>query len=349
MKKMKMLSKIFLLFLIIFSFWLNNSYADNLKCESVNQDIWKYSDKKILIDDLYDKFSKNKSDIQLSIYKKIDKLVNDNLKKINKVKYEEKYIMLSYLYCKNKEKIEWNFTNYILKDTTNWIKFYQTNSWDLSILDIDLNSAKVSFAWVHINEGYFFEFRKFDRFKNNELLGSIWNDFLQNKNIYALVNGQFFDPQYDPTWLSFSLKSDWNIINAFTDTPVSKRTFIIDNDNNAQILEWYNDSFLNEDYYKELIVGFSPKIKARSSFSIWRTYIWIKDSKNIVFFIAGNKTQTEMDRIIFDYGIKQENVIMMDWGSSSQFSYNIEAISWRDWKHFYWTARVPHYFVIYNN
>jgi hypothetical protein len=31
-----------------------------------------------------------------------------------------------------------------------------------------------------------------------------------------------------------------------------------------------------------------------------------------VFFVAKDKTQEEMNKIISDYGIKKENIIMMD-------------------------------------
>jgi hypothetical protein len=54
-----------------------------------------------------------------------------------------------------------------------------------------------------------------------------------------------------------------------------------------------------------------------------------------------------MNKIISDYGIKKENIIMMDWWPSSQFAYYDNKWPWSEREQFYGEWKVPHYFIIY--
>lgn len=261
-----------------------------------------------------------------------------------------------------------NFKWYNLKYKVKWMDLYQDNTWNMSVLDIDLTSAKIDFGWANtkfkiITERYNrakietdLEYEKenselfrFNRFNASEFPSTFAREYYIKNNIHAVVNWQFFDQNKNPTFLSFPVKSNWKIINSHIDNDIPKRTFVIDSNWNAKILEWYKKEFLENQNYKDLIVGFTPDVIARKESKIWRTYIWINNSKNVVFFVAKNKTQEEMNKIISDYGIKKENIIMMDWWPSSQFSYYDNKWPWSEREQFYWESKVPHYFVIYTD
>jgi hypothetical protein len=262
------------------------------------------------------------------------------------------------------------------------LDFYQNNSWDLSILDIDLNSIKLSFWWVNsiykkVKEEAFewytdknwvvqipaildtkiiskIEYEnknsklfRFNKFKANEFPNTFSRDFYINNYSLAVINWEFFDQNKSSTFLSFPLKSWWKVINSHVDNDIEKRTFVIDIDWNAKILNWYKNKYLKNDNYRELIVWFSPDVDMRKNEKIWRTYIWIKSTKNVVFFIVKNKNQKEMNKIISDYWINEDNVIMMDWWPSSQFAYFENNWPWSEREQFYWSSKVPHYFIIY--
>lgn len=255
---------------------------------------------------------------------------------------------------------------YNLKYKAKWMDIYQDETWDLSILDIDLDSAIVDFAWANTDyektgEWYYrrtlkteLEYEnensklyRFNRFDANEFPNTFPREYYIKNNTLAVINWQFFDQTKTPTFLSFPLKSWWKVINSHIDNEIPKRTFIIDWDWNAKILEWYKKEYLENPNYKELIVWFTPDVEARKDDKIWRTYIWINNSKNVVFFVAKDKTQEEMNKIISDYGIKKENIIMMDWWPSSQFAYYDNKWPWSEREQFYGEWKVPHYFIIY--
>lgn len=225
-----------------------------------------------------------------------------------------------------------------------WIKLYQSFSKDLSIIDVDLNNAWVSFWMVNSSTWkVVIDYEKtssvkerFYRFYPKDLI--TW----ENNKVFAMVNGQFFNAEKNPTFLSFPVKSNWKIINSYVDNDTKKRTLIIDKNESLKILEWYDNKELNNSNNKELIVASNPIVDSLKDNKIGRTYIWIKWEKNIIFFIAKNKNQDEMDKIISQYGITQNNIIMMDWWPSSQFSY------YDNWlKSFYWEWAVPQYNIIY--
>lgn len=279
-----------------------------------------------------------------------------------------------------KENYKW----YNLKYKAKWIDIYQDNSWNLSVLDIDLNSTNISFWWVnttykkfkwenlewHVDEYWVVQIPdsydvksiskieyenknsklyRFNRYKAKNFPSTIKLEYRKKYNTNAVINWQFFDQNKNPTFLSFPLKSWWKIINSHIDNDIPKRTFIIDVDWNTKIIEWYKKEYLKNKNYEELIVGFSPDVNSNKNSKIWRTYVWIKNSKNIVFFIAKNKTQKEMNKIISNYWIKKDNIIMMDWWPSSQFAYYENNWPWSEWQQFYWKWEVPHYFLIYTD
>ncbi len=240
--------------------------------------------------------------------------------------------------------------NYSCTNTTSlvheekWIKLYQNSNKELSIIDVDLNNAWVSFWMINTStwklsidyEKTNSKKERFYRFYAKDI--QVW----ASNKVFAMVNWQFFNSVKNPTFLSFPVKSGWKIINSYLDNDLTKRTLIIDNSDNLKILEWYDKKELSNTNNKELIVAFNPNVDSSYSDKIWRSYIWIKWDKNIVFFIAKSKTQLEMEEIITEYGITKNNVIMMDWWPSAQFSY------FNNWLNsFYWEWAVPQYNIIY--
>ena len=253
--------------------------------------------------------------------------------------YEEEKLLK---YMVNKKGLFIKINTQDIKYNKNWLKFSQNKNWNFSILELDLNKINFSFGWVDINK--ISDFDKFNKFYAKDFSKNISQENLKDKEIIATVNWQFFtNIKKKNTALSFPLKSDWKILTDYMDNEIPKRTFIIDENWNAKILGWYKKEFLENPKNREVIVAFTPKVTARRNAKIGRTYIWIKSSKNIVFFIAKDKNQEEMNEIIKGYWIEEKNIIMMDWWPSSQFWFN----SWEKFEQYYWKWEVPHVFVIY--
>lgn len=126
-------------------------------------------------------------------------------------------------------------------------------------------------------------------------------NFTYSKIGYKL---SFFNAWQEKTHLSFPLKSNWKIINDYMDNDISKKTFILTKENKAIIYDWYDKKYLQNDDFKELIVGFSLEADANSKASIWRTFIWIKENK-VYFFISWAKTQQEMSDYIVNFWIEK--------------------------------------------
>jgi len=241
--------------------------------------------------------------------------------------------------CSNQEIKKDNLIEIYNKD---WLKLFQTKNKDFSVIEINTKTAGFSFWWAEINK--ISNFDKFNKFYAKDFPKHLSQGNFNNKEIIATINWQFFtNLTKKNTALSFPLKSNWKILTNYIDNKIPKRTFIIDNNSNAKILEWYKKDFLENKNFKEVIVAFSPEVTARRNTKIWRTYIGIKNSKNIIFFVAKNKNQEEMNKIIFDYWIKKGNIIMMDWWPSSQFSFKLK----NNFKQFYWKWEVPQVFIVY--
>ncbi|MCD5380778.1 hypothetical protein LR004_02525, partial [Candidatus Gracilibacteria bacterium] len=243
-------------------------------------------------------------------------------------------------------------TGYSSISTMNGIELFQNNSKDVSIIDVDLKYAGVSFGGLVQDEKFY---KKYSAKEMEELTN-------RPDNIFGVVNGAFFLDVTDKkrTGLSFPIKSHGDgIVNdikgmgvtrapvreTFMDNEISKRTIVTTQDGNAKILEGYSEEYLNNPVYLELSVAFSPDVTARRDAKIGRSYIGLKCEndicKNIIFFVAENKTQADMDEIIADYGVERENIIMMDGGPSAQFSYIGEE------KTFYGKWKVPQFNIIY--
>lgn len=234
--------------------------------------------------------------------------------------------------------------SYDLISSTKWIKLLQSPNKDISIIDVDLNNAWVSFGWVFENNSWTTnswtkdDFYKYSRnFANKIIDKTIFWD-----KLFALVNWQFFNSDKEITAFSFPIKSEQKIITDHLDNDSPKRTLIIDNNFKAKIIEWYDKSYLEDEKNKDVLVAFNPIVALWKDSKLWRSYIWLKWDSNIIFFIASNKTTSQMEKIISDYWVNKESILMLDWWPSAQFSYK-----WQKEKTFYWTWGVPQFNMIY--
>ncbi|MDP2091054.1 MAG: phosphodiester glycosidase family protein [Candidatus Gracilibacteria bacterium] len=246
------------------------------------------------------------------------------------------FILLLLISCGN--------SNYLVHQEKG-IKLFQNSSKEISIIDVDLNNAGVSFGMVNSSTGKIFIDYEKSTSKKDRFYRFYPKDLSVGKNnkVFAMVNGQFFNAEKNPTFLSFPLKSAGKIINSYVDNDLAKRTIIIDKNENLKIIEGYDEKDLFNTNNKELIVAFNPSVDSSIDSKVGRSYIGIKGDKNIIFFIAKNKTQLEMDQLITEYGITKNNVIMMDGGPSAQFSYFNNGLN-----SFYGKWAVPQYNIIYN-
>lgn len=363
--------KIFFIFLVFFSnlFFVNYSYWENI----LNNDLFikkhnldlekqreiyeevilqrkkvkKTKQKKYL--NKFDTFLWSLSEKKLQIFeKKVGKLIwnKEYNKKYWEIFYYLKLKVKQNLFRKKLEKL-YNYNWYFIKKQYKGINLLSNEDETLFILDIDLNYANINFWWINIDEDIS-DLRKYSRENILEMQKKLKNTNFKNNEIFALINWQFFDPFQNPSSLSFPLKSNYKVINSYIDNKFSKKTFLIDKNKNAKILDNFDLKKLYDKKNKELIVWFNPNVNMKSSKKIWRTYIWIKWKKNIIFFIAKNKTQKFMDIMMKRYGIDEKNIIMMDWWSSSQFAFLKKYNSWKYlWKKYYSNWKIPHYFVVY--
>jgi hypothetical protein len=268
----------------------------------------------------------------------------------------------------------WNKKWYNFTFKYDWVEIYQSHEKDISIIDIDLTKAWILFGWVrNINSEYTKEWTglintrykwkkeifniipemlssQFDRFERKKAEDILWEYSYITKNnknfpIVAAINWQFFNANKNPTFLSFPLKSNGQIISSYIDNDKLKKTFIIKNDEIAEIKDWYNSIDLENSQYQELIVWIDPKEDFGINMKLWRNYVWIVWDKNIVYVIAQNKTQWEMDVIMKNYWI--ENYMMLDGWPSAQFSYYDNYWPGGSIHNFYWKWWVPQYNFIY--
>jgi len=272
----------------------------------------------------------------------------------------------------------WKYKWYNFVSWTDWIKVYQNESKELSIIDIDLDKSWISFWWViqtntkYLSRNYWFWYinksfkwqRKsyflqkeenksnFDNFKRESIDKAFWeSNFLKIwwniKEVFVVVNGQFFNANKKNTTLSFPLKSNSKILNSYFDNDKIKRTIIIDNSWKVKIKDWYKEKYLNNTNNKEVLVWINPNENFAKNSSLWRTYMWIVWDDKVVFFIAKSKTQSEMKNIALNYGIEEQNLVMLDWWPSSQFAYfDIFDIGWGINKFYGWWE-IPHFVMIY--
>lgn len=231
--------------------------------------------------------------------------------------------------------------NYSLESFVPGANLYQNEQKDVSIFRVDLDLVDISFGWVEITDEDESNLKRYKRYYADE-----FPNHFDSKNVFAFINGQFFNQLIDSTSLSFPVKSGGKIINSYVDNDIKKSTFVIDSSNNALILHEYNAQILENPDYREVIVWAHKDVNARRNDEVWRTYIAIDENNFVYFIVAKNKTQAQMQEIIWDLWIDENDFMMMDGWPSSQFSYYDSDGPGTKFQRFYGGWEVPQFFII---
>ena len=152
-------------------------------------------------------------------------------------------------------------------------------------------------------------------------------------NPFAVINGQFFNKDMNPTTLSFGLKSNGDIIHSeiATDPSDAKkklRTLTINYTGKASVHDYANHNLIYKLDNKEAIVGLSPDENMSGIFPIGRNYMVVKENtddkstSSLYLFVARYMNQIGMERKIESWGLSLDNSIMMDGSGSSQLKTN---------------------------
>lgn len=237
--------------------------------------------------------------------------------------------------------IQNNLANYSLESFVPGANLYQNEQKDVSIFRVDLQKASISFGGVEITDEDETNLKRYKRYYAEDFSNSYGE-----KNIFAFINGQFFNQLIDSTSLSFPVKSKGKIINSYVDNDIKKSTFVITKNNTAKIIHDYNTEILENPEYSEVIVWAHKDVNARRNDEVWRTYIALDENNLVYFIIAKNKTQAQMQNIVWELWIWEEDFMMMDGGPSSQFAYYDSDGPGTKFQRFYGSWEVPQFFVI---
>jgi len=181
---------------------------------------------------------------------------------------------------------------------------------NLYVTVVDLQKYEVTFGGVHkaSNGNSFYKHK----------LNDWWNYYKP----LAMFNGQFFNIWKNPTPLSFPLRAQYRTLVTQVDSGRSLKTLkIYSNGNEAQVYNGYGSWMLNNS--KELIVGLDPSENMDESSNIGRFYIGgVNDNSSslryLLFFVSDQKSQDDMLIEIDNWGVWDQNILMMDGSGSAQ-------------------------------
>lgn len=160
-----------------------------------------------------------------------------------------------------------------------------------------------------------------------------WRSTATSKT-FAMVNGQFFNQDTNPSPLSYPLKSNKNIkTNHEEDDKLRKRT-LFKYPANKQFYIWdgYESSLLKDIYSSDLIVGLHPDESSKKyNYTIGRHLIGgiahgncnpderLCAMRYLVFLLGKSNTQNNMVYRLKQWGVKKGAMVLMDGSGSSQF------------------------------
>ena len=243
------------------------------------------------------------------------------------------------------KNIEKNLANYSLESFVPWANLYQNEQKDVSIFRVDLKEANISVGGVEITDEDETNLKRYKRYLADDFSNN-YDGRIEGTNIFAFINGQFFNQLIDSTSLSFPVKSNGKIINSYVDNDIKKSTFVITKNNTAKIIHDYNAEILENPDYSEVIVWAHKDVNARRNDEVWRTYIGLDENNFVYFVIAKSKTQAQMQEIMWELWIWENDFMMMDGGPSSQFAYYDSDGPGTKFQRFYWEWEAPQYFII---
>lgn len=214
-------------------------------------------------------------------------------------------------------------------------KLYKKDNDNFFVVAVDISKAKIKVGGVnsHYSDGTteLFYTDSIDNYWDNNInYVDIYNSTYQN--LFAVLNGQFFDNSRNPTGLSFPVKSNGIIL---TDNNgedyLAKRSLVIDSNGSVYITEGVPLGLLDSYNSKEFITGLHPdEDKNGWAWFVGRNYIGgipkgtCDPSKTscsyeyILFFVNQDAKQSTMESEIAKWGVPSKSIIMMDGSGSAQ-------------------------------
>jgi hypothetical protein len=141
--------------------------------------------------------------------------------------------------------------------------------------------------------------------------------------IHVAINGQFFDPNKNPTPLSFWLKEWDEVRTVWADNRDEEKNIIVFASWYAQILPYSWENLKNAKW-DMAIVGLATWTKKQYHSSLWRTYLCLRNpdktntSSELLIFLALGTSEYAAQRIIFASWCEKSSTIKLDASGSSQ-------------------------------
>lgn len=156
-------------------------------------------------------------------------------------------------------------SGFSLKESSYGAKLYVDSSINMYAIVLDVDKGDVDFGLTdHAYSNLF----------NKSKIKDWWNKYSNYSN-FAMVNGQFFDHNRNPTPISFSLKADGNIIVDYLDNSLPKKTLLRTIDGNFYIKDGYDQSYLSSSSISDVLVGLFHTVNVgdKQWYPIGRNYI----------------------------------------------------------------------------
>lgn len=234
-------------------------------------------------------------------------------------------------------------SGYLLQSKNDGICIYKgSNNVYIQVVDL-AGGANVKFA-TEADGGFSNTVPKYELYYKNGIDDYFANGQSKNSNFFSVINAQFFDMNKDPTFLSFPVKSNGNIILIGPDMRLNERAStdfrtlqIFDQSSSwpagikraAKSVPYYNKSQYDK-LSGKLIVGFAPYVNygTRKYQSLGRTFVapvgGMSTPSNgeypiLIFAFAQAKTQAQMTSVMKKWGAYDESIIMFDGSHSTQY------------------------------
>jgi hypothetical protein len=157
-----------------------------------------------------------------------------------------------------------------------------------------------------------------------------------NGNLYAVLNGQFFNNDANPTTISFPLKGNGKVFQSINHEPEKKKRTLYMYEGIMPIFyNGYSESLLNNSKNTDVITSLNPEdISTVNNFQpsnkIGRNYIGciplkeynndLATCKNLLFFYSDKSTHNDMMNAAKKWGVKPNHIMMMDGSGSAQLN-----------------------------
>ncbi len=186
---------------------------------------------------------------------------------------------------------------------------------------------------------------------NKESISEYWDDY-GNQDTIAVINGQFFNLYTGK--LSFPVKANNIVLESNYNEPFTYKSFARFNGTNGFMFNGFSTNLFRSS--KDYIMGLHPKNDNKSKYSyIPRTFMAVKRVQpcfvnmnscpisKYYFFVDDASTQSMMVNNIKQWGINENDIIMLDGGGSTQIC---GKGIWQECRDFGEARPVPHAIMI---